>query len=254
MYLLDIIIDKHYAGFNPLQFGCEDCKPLWSCGPAVRSFWLLHYVVSGTGIFEREGNTYTVKAGDIFVIPPFVETFYQADEHDPWRYIWIGFRADSLPEEVLSHAVIHRPDAESIFWEMSHCLEKENGKSAYLSSKIWELFSLLLEDLPTASTIVDKAIHFMNAEYAGGINVTAVAKKLNVDRTYFSALFKKTVGVSPMEYLTDLRLRKAAQLMTVHGQPPLIAATSVGYFDYSHFSRTFKKRFGCSPRQFSKKT
>ena len=58
---LEIIIDKNYKGFNPIQFGSQKCPPRWSFGPAVRSYWLLHFVVSGRGRFEREGKTYYVK-------------------------------------------------------------------------------------------------------------------------------------------------------------------------------------------------
>lgn len=38
-------------------------------------------------------------AGNIFVIPPYLETYYQADAQNPWHYVWIGFTADArLPE------------------------------------------------------------------------------------------------------------------------------------------------------------
>ena len=75
-----IVIDQHFNGLNPMQFGHENCAPLHDFGPAVRTHWLLHYVVSGFGKFTREGVTYDIGPGGIFVIPPYMETYYQADK------------------------------------------------------------------------------------------------------------------------------------------------------------------------------
>ena len=96
MHHNEIIIDRQYAGMNPMQFGYEDCASGHFYGPAVRTHWLLHYVESGTGLFEREGKQYQVKAGEIFVIPPYLECYYKADERDPWRYVWVGFTGSPL--------------------------------------------------------------------------------------------------------------------------------------------------------------
>ena len=49
-----IVIDSHFPGLNPVQFGSEECAPGHFFGPAVRTYWLLHYVVSGKGTFVAE--------------------------------------------------------------------------------------------------------------------------------------------------------------------------------------------------------
>ena len=49
----EIVIDQHYKGYNPVQFGSETCDPGHFFGPSVRTHWLLHYVVYGFGIFEN---------------------------------------------------------------------------------------------------------------------------------------------------------------------------------------------------------
>ena len=61
------IVNEHLPGLNPVQFGSERCAPSHAFGPAVRTHWLLHYVISGQGRFTREGETHPVHAGDIFV-------------------------------------------------------------------------------------------------------------------------------------------------------------------------------------------
>lgn len=247
-----IIIDQHFHGLNPMQFGHEDCTPLHAFGPAVRTHWLLHYVVSGFGKFTRENITYDIGPGDIFVIPPYMETYYQADEKHPWKYIWIGFTTENIPEVFLS-PVISCPNVGNVFHEMLSCSKLENGRSAYLSSCLWKLVSLLSEQGKSTSNYIDMALNLMNSEYANGITIQQIADSIGINRKYFCSLFSKQVGISPSEYLIHLRLNKAAELMISYNQTPTIAALSVGYNDIYHFSKIFKKHFGVSPREYCRR-
>jgi AraC-like DNA-binding protein len=245
-----IVINEGYPGINPVQFGCQSCPSGHFFGPAVRPHWLLHYVVSGKGVFVRDGVTHRIEKSELFVIRPFEETYYEADVNDPWSYIWVGFTGDGLLDNVFDKPVISIPGAGKIFQDMRRCFELENGRSAFLTSRIWELVARI-QDLGSVKTgHIDKALSFMHSEYANGITVGTVARHLSLDRTYFSTLFKSETGVSPVDYLTDLKLSKAAELMSVYGRSPTTAALSVGYPDYCHFSRAFKKRFGVSPRAY----
>ncbi len=252
MQISEIVINENYSDISPMQFGYETCLPLHYYGPAVREYWLLHYVVSGKGVFEREGQVNKVREGQIFVIPPYVETYYQADEKEPWEYIWIGFDSDSFAKNVFTEHVFTCAGAGRIFRDMKKCAGMDNGKSPFLCSKIWELVSLILDGAEDQPDHIDKALNYIHADYANGINVASVAERLNLDRTYFSVIFKKRLGVSPIKYLSDLRLEKAAELIVKHGKSPTTAALSVGYPDYCHFSRAFKKTFGKSPKEYVK--
>ena len=246
----EIVIDQHYKGYNPVQFGSETCAPGHYFGPSVRTHWLLHYVVYGCGKFERDGIVREVKSGDIFVIPPYEETYYEADMKKPWRYIWIGFTTEEEEIPVLSEPVIHCPGVGPIFEDMFRCGKMENGRSAFLSGKIWELFGVLMDGGEPIAGYVEKALHCMNSEYMHGITVQQVADRLNVNRSYLSELFKEQMGVSPQTYLINLRLEKAAELLTVYGESPTTAGMSVGYPDLYHFSKMFKLHFGMSPRKY----
>ena len=253
MFESEIVIDYQYKGISPIQFGRENCAPGHFFGPSVRTHWLLHYVVSGFGKFEREGETYHLGPGDVFVIPPHLETYYEADWEQPWHYIWIGFTAgDELPE-ILDQPVIRCAGVGTIFEDMVRCGKMENGRTAFLCAKIWELFSVLLECGKTEEGYIKKALSFINAEYVRDITIKEVAEQLGLDRSYFSTIFKEEMGISPQKYLMNLRLEKAAELMLIYGEKPSTAGISVGYPDLYHFSKMFKKHFGLSPRQYQKK-
>ena len=71
--------------------GWEQCEPGHRFGPNRRRAFVLHFVRKGRGILEINGSQYHVKQGEIFLIPPNVEAWYEADQNDPWLYSWIGF-------------------------------------------------------------------------------------------------------------------------------------------------------------------
>lgn len=247
-HLADIIINEGYGGLNPTQFGYEYCRPGHDYGPVVRTYWLLHYVVSGHGHFEIGGQRFELGAGDIFVIPPEEASYYCASMEDPWHYIWVGFTADKLPVMLNYH--IHCPELGSVFHKMLECLEMENGKSAFLAARLWDMMSVLLERQPGSVDHVEKAIHCMHTEYMTGIGVQEVAERLNLERSYFSVLFKKKMGLSPQAYLMRLRMENAAKLLIQQGVSVSVAAACVGYSDIYNFSKMFRKYFGVSPRVY----
>ena len=246
----EIIVNEHYSGFNPTQFGYEQCAPSQKYGPALRPCWILHFVISGKGIYRLNGNEYFVNPGEIFVIPPYVETYYEADNLSPWYYTWIGFECDTDIPEIFKQPIIKCAECGKIFDEMRNASSMQNGKSAYLSAKIWELVSMLLETGNKETDYIEQALNCINSEYMTDISITSLAKRLNIDRCYFSAMFSKKTGISPSQYLLNIRLEKAAELMVKHGEPPSVASLSVGYSDIYNFSKMFKKKYGLSPRQY----
>ena len=84
------------------------------------------------------------------------------------------------------------------------------------------------------------------------ITVESIAKYVNLERTYFSVLFKKHTGISPKQYLLNYRMKIAAELLTKNSSSVSVIANSVGYTDIYNFSRMFKKHFGVAPRTYKK--
>lgn len=249
MHHSETVINKGYAGINPMQFGYENCEKGHDFGPALRTHWLLHFIVSGKGYFRIEGREYNISAGNVFVIPPFVETYYKADLEEPWEYIWIGFTA---PQNfsILNSDVIFLPGAARIFGEMKKCSKMTVGRTEFLCSKIWQLFAEILEKKEEKIGYTEKALNIIHSEYMSDISVQIIADRIGLERTYFSNLFKKEIGISPKKYLLKYRMEQAADLIKNHGYTVSVTALSVGYNDVYIFSKMFKRYYGTSPLAF----
>ncbi len=247
-----LLTESNFPAVNIADFGYEDCEKSHHFGPAVRTYWLLHFVESGFGVFKIGDKTYNLKPGEIFVIPPFVETYYEADRLNPWSYIWIAFTCDGEPPCSLSDTV-YCPEALGVFEGMKQCENLAGGKNAFLLARLWELFSLLCESQKHDDDYISMALSAIHTEYMQDISVSSIAKRLSLDRSYFSTLFKERTGLSPGQYLFNYRMTQAAFFMTEGGQSVSTAANSVGYNDIYNFSRMFKRHFGISPREYIKK-
>lgn len=95
--------------------GHQNCKPLHSYGPAVRSSYMLHYIHSGKGTYSCDKGTWQLKAGDLFLMIPGERIFYQADAEDPWEYSWIGLQGLKAGEylsrsSIMDTMVCHIPE------------------------------------------------------------------------------------------------------------------------------------------------
>lgn len=236
---------------DPVFCGHEDCEPDHSWGPGVRLYWLIHFVESGKGIFHLKGKEYPVSAGSFFVVPPDEEVMYQADHNDPWNYMWVGFHCTgSMPIEL--SPVMFCPEAGSVFRSMLECEHLSGGSKAYLTGRIWDFFSLLLEQTHPAADAVDQALNYIHSKYMYPLSVESIAARVNLERSYFTTLFTARVGVSPGKYLQNHRMHIAASLLTQGHRSVSTTALSVGYPDIYTFSKTFKRHFGVSPREFSK--
>ena len=242
----EIIIKKEYKSLIPEHFGYEKCSKNHNYGPDPRDDWYLHYIISGNGILRINEKEYHLSKGWLFVVPPLTEAYYEADADDPWEYTWVGFRAEETPMKLPD--VIHCPAAARVFEDMKNAPNNSKGRTEFLYAKLWELFSVLMDNSDTKDDHIELAMGIIHADYMLKINVSKIAERLNLDRTYFSTLFRKRMGVSPKQYLQNYRMEQALPLLR-QGHSVKKTAQAVGYDDFYAFSKMFKQHFGVSPTQ-----
>ncbi len=96
------------------------------------------------------------------------------------------------------------------------------------------------------------AITAMHDDPAHRWTVQSLSKRAGMSRTSFALKFKATVGTAPLEYLTEWRMRLAGDRLTKSTDSIAMIAASLSYESESAFSTAFKRRMGCSPREYGR--
>lgn len=97
--------------------------------------------------------------------------------------------------------------------------------------------------------IIIEAKKYIRTHYASALSLDFMADYLGLSPNYFSKIFKKYAGTGFIDYLTDLRLKKAEELLKTGNYKIYEISSLVGYENPTYFSRIFKKKFGYSPYQ-----
>jgi len=255
---------KLSAGLAVCDCGMEECLPGHSFGPAKRSYYLIHYVVNGKGIFQSGDETYYLTAGDLFLIRPGEATFYQADAQDPWNYYWVGFigsEADAMVSSAgfESSPVVHAGTdhlLKKYMSEMCFLTPSARARDCAVLGYLYLIFSCLIEqnaqdgEWSRARHAAEKAAAFIHENYADNISVSSIARHLGLERSYLYRVFKAHMKTSPMEYLTHVRLLNACIALRDTDMRICEVAYAVGFRDLPHFSKIFKKKYLTSPSQY----
>lgn len=233
-------------------------------GPQIRNEYILHYVVSGKGYYEVGGKTYTVEKGNIFAIYPGEKVTYYADGSEPWVNCWINFvgkdakkyleRTPISPESL----VIKVEDSEYVK-TIQRCLKyalSDNYTQTRLSAFVLEFLSMIEENIQhtpqkARDRYINSALTYMDYSYGNGITASDVSDYLGIERTYFYRIFKESQGISPTDYLLNIRIEKAKQLITA-GDSFASIASAVGISDIYYFSKLFTKAVGMTPSSYRK--
>lgn len=249
--------------------GLSRTEPMHSFGPALKPHYLIHYILSGRGKFAIGGEEYPLEAGCGFLITPDELAFYQADEEDPWTYVWVGFSGTQAAEYVNSIGLsvrqpVFRSEASEELYRivkdmmdhntfgLSHDLRR-NGQLGVFLSVIAEGSRVEKEgEGEKANIYVRKAISFIQSNYCNPIKVTDVADYVCINRSYLYTLFQNSMGMSPQRFLATFRITKAAELLQLTSLPIESIALSCGYQDPLVFTKAFRQMKQMSPSAFRK--
>ena len=247
--------------------GKEECQPGHYFGPAVRPHYLIHVILQGKGIFQRNGVTYTLKRGDAFLIPPMESTYYQADQEDPWSYAWVGFDGKACPEifaqTVFSDSFIYQNPGSNVS-ALLGCMERllasfthSHGRQLEPIGNLLLLLSFMQNTSPEKSRDCSddyfrSAKEYIEHNFSYDIRISDVARHVGIDRTYLYKIFMEHENTSPKQYLLWHRLRMAVQMLCSTDYTITEVALSCGFKDAPSFCNYFKKHIGSTPRVFRK--
>lgn len=95
-----------------------------------------------------------------------------------------------------------------------------------------------------------RVLDFVTRNYGRSILVEDLAREAALSPSHFAQLFKRTIGMSPMQFVMNFRVEQARKKLAEHMTPLIDIAMSCGFADQAHFSRVFKQIEGESPSKF----
>lgn len=228
----------------------------------------LHYVTKGEGHFELNQETYHASKGTL-IIANSNELHVGYCDKGEFEDRAIIFLIDEISKELgdmnlLFQTVVDQDETvERLFqqiYEEYH--EKKLGYKQVCRALVTELLVYLsrnyvAEMLTEKDNIrrnkklerLNKVIMYIEEHYTEPITTKELADLVYLSEDRFGHLFRENMGVAPIQYINEVRLKKAKHLMKRGEYTITEIAEAVGFRDYNHFGRLFKKRFGFTPRE-----
>ena len=122
-----------------------------------------------------------------------------------------------------------------------------------LLDSLWESGEDKSSDAGSIMQQVEQIHKYIERSYHENITLTALAEQYHMDASYLSRTFSQKYGETIIAFLTRIRMEKAAELMKNQDKKLETISFLVGYDDYNYFSRVFRKKVGCSPREYRNK-
>ncbi|RIX59602.1 AraC family transcriptional regulator [Paenibacillus nanensis] len=252
----------------PIRLGATMAKPNYHMGPVSSPYYYLILVLEGEGTFLQGGRAFPLKPGDLYGLFPKVTHEYYTVPEAPLRKVFLtldGKHAHSLMEKAgLSPHCPHQEggateeavEAMKQFFDLMTEGERPHADLSRLSC-MYRLFDALsasgkAHPAPAVRTAawLEKGKDYLDIHYADGITVEGTARYVGVDRAHFTKEFHKKYGMSPMNYLQQLRMNEAIALLKDTDYKLAEIAHSVGFIDLPTFSKAFRKYTGLAPSRF----
>lgn len=258
------------GGLWPIRGGRNIAKSNYRMGPRMITYFSIHFVLEGEGVFRQNNIDTTIQKGDIFCLFPHQTHYYATDPNHPLKMFWLAFdgkQAKPIINQIgLSKYSSHQngilnDDIVSIIEELTNFFkttsETDDLKCISIIYHLFHQFYLQSQRLNlssySSSDWFQKSKEYMDIHYSENISVTDVAKHIGINRSHFTTAFTEKTGVTPSKYIFRLRMDKAIELMAEDTHTITEIALTLGYSDLYSFSRAFKAYYGVSPNQYKKR-
>lgn len=211
------------------------------------------YYCSGSGKLNVGEKFFSVEQGTIVVVPP--NTKHGSISLDNLAYISILGNPNGLIH--VESPVICKDNERGDGLSLLKIIQANRfGDPEYFNSLCTSFIHLVLKNIKINSPM-EKAVNKIKSQISSHLNdsnfnVTALLNQSGYAEDYIRAHFRKIVGKTPVEFLTELRIKEATTLIKLyHNTMSLMEiANSCGFDDYIYFSRKFKSVMGVSPQSY----
>lgn len=237
--------------------------------PKGRNDYQLIYIESGQGYFTVDSKEYIIDEGSVVLYRPHEPQIYHYYGKNKTNIYWTHFSGNAA-ENIITHygfpangnffnvGVSHNLPIlfKQIISEMQLCNEKFREMAAL---KLHEILLTIYRSLNNPSklnddtfTLIKQSRTFFNENYNKNISVSTYAKSINMTPCWFIKKFKELFGVTPAQYILELRLTTAKNLLLTSACNISEIALAIGYDNPLYFSRVFTKHTELSPSKYKK--
>jgi len=247
------------------------CNPGWHIKPHTVSDFAITYVVKGSARYTINGKSYELKAGDLLCVSEG-DVIKEAVTypHNLMQCYAICFTEKHPPSGVTRDALFPlinhiglRQDVVDLFRELTiSWSEQQSGymmkTQALLMLILCRLAEIILYnvDSATGDFRVNKIIRYISMHYSKKLTVRNLARQVHLDSNYFGQLFKRETGMMVKQYITQIRIQKAEDMLQSGNYKIHEVARNCGFSDTFHFYKSFKALRGfppsrCIPKEVS---
>lgn len=243
------------------QVGTDYCDNDYYLSRSNSSLSVIGYTISGSGEIIQDGKKYTVEENQFFILKCQHSHCYYPKEN--WAFCWINIVGDfntlldfyGLSNEV----VISCPIGAAFSSIINKCIKAEDGLlNAQISAQsfILSLIPLLKKSIvskgDTDTQIEVKIKVELEKVCFTDYSFSSICSKIGITQRHAQRLFKRKYGITPHEYVLQLRYQEACSLLMLASHTVKEIAFLLGFTDEKYFSIFFKKRSGFSPSTYRK--
>lgn len=241
----------------------------WFMSPQVVPQYQLLYGVEGRAELKLDQHSYVIRNGDAYLVPPHTLRSLHPSAQEAYCGITVTFHFGSSrsPVDHLlgQHGYLGRLQDTAVLLLLLDLIQGIEQQTPASCMKAQGLLLQVLAELlghkaPTCTALEEKnkipvsIVHicnYMKEQYPSTIRLDTLCDMSGLSRNYLIRQFRETYGRTPLDYLTEIRMDKAKQLVINTRWSMSEIAEQVGYADVHSFSRMFKKRLGLSPSRFA---
>jgi AraC-like DNA-binding protein len=228
---------------------------------------LFQYTLSGFGHIEINGKTHKLGPGKAFMVEiPGAHRYFLPKSSQSWEFYFVQFRPDFIQREWREIVrrfgpVVEVPKESSpilFLQQMFHAAARKQITDGYRASSIVYQFIMELYRLKSANKKekaawpekIQQAAHHMEEQYVTLQSLEEIAESVGLSKYHFTRSFKNTTGLTPIEFLTKVRMEKAVALLRSTSLTVEEVAKEIGYSNGSYFIKVFRQWTGFCPGEF----
>lgn len=240
--------------YRILKFGHVSSDPNWETRSQLTDFHTFILIASGKLHVQASGHNFVASKGEVLFYPKEEDHCEQSDYKDPCEIYFFNFEGET--EDFPSKTTDKTGRLQTLLnWclldQQMELKNQLNLKELYLNLFIEEYKKVIqLHTLP--DHIVQKTTHYMEEHLSRNIRLEDLAAHNHMSKSYFVKEFKKCRGITPMEELRLLRVKKAREILVSTTIPIKNIPEKVGILNEYHLSKLFKKYFNATPGSYRK--